>query len=97
MNSLAEGLRDLIEHKGPYYISCTEGKDRTGFVCLLLEALAGATFDEIETDYMKTYENYYGITKQSEPTGVGKLSRSVHPACILFRKPHVENFRQCRR
>lgn len=66
MTSLAEGLRDLAEHEGPYYIHCTEGKDRTGFVCLLLEALAGASFDEIETDYMKTYENYFGITKQSE-------------------------------
>ena len=67
MASLTKGLRDLTEHEGPYYIHCTEGKDRTGFVCLLLEALAGASFDEIETDYMKTYENYYGITKQSEP------------------------------
>ena len=65
--SLAEGLRDLTAHEGPFYIHCTEGKDRTGFVCLLLEALAGASFDEIETDYMKTYDNYYGISKQSDP------------------------------
>ena len=67
MSSLAEGLRDMTEHAGPYYINCTEGKDRTGFVCVLLEALAGASFEEIESDYMKTYENYYDITRQSSP------------------------------
>ncbi len=65
--SLADGLRDLSAHQGPYYIHCTEGKDRTGFVCLLLEALAGASFEELEADYMKTYDNYYGISRESEP------------------------------
>ena len=65
--SLAEGLRDMSRHTGPYYIHCTEGKDRTGFVCMLLEALAGASYDEIEYDYMKTYDNYYSISTESEP------------------------------
>lgn len=64
--SLADGLRDMMHHEGPYYIHCTEGKDRTGFVCLLLEALAGASYEEIEQDYMKTYDNYYGITQKSD-------------------------------
>lgn len=62
---LAEGLRAMTEHEGPYLIHCTEGKDRTGFVCMLLESLCGAGYDDIESDYMKTYENYYGITKDS--------------------------------
>ena len=34
---------------------------------MLLEALAGATYDEITDDYMTTYENYYGITKKGDP------------------------------
>ena len=66
--SLAKGLLEMMRHEGPYYIHCTEGKDRTGFVCLLLEALADASYEEIEADYMKSYENYFGITKESAGT-----------------------------
>jgi hypothetical protein len=56
----------MAEHEGPYLVHCTEGKDRTGFVCMLLEALCGASYDEIVDDYMITYDNYYGITKEAE-------------------------------
>lgn len=66
MTSLAAGLREMMQHEGPYFIHCTEGKDRTGFVCLLLEALADASYEEIEADFMKTYDAYYGITKESD-------------------------------
>ncbi len=64
---LAAGLVDMSQHNGPYLVHCIEGKDRTGFVCILLEALCGATYDEMLSDYMATYANYYGITKESEP------------------------------
>lgn len=57
----------MLTAEGPVYIHCLEGKDRTGFVCVLLEALAGAGYDEMLDDYMKTYENYYGITKTGSP------------------------------
>ncbi len=66
-NRLVEGLRELMGLQGPWYIHCQEGKDRTGFVCLLLEALCGASYEELEADYMKSYENYYGITKEKDP------------------------------
>lgn len=65
--SVAKGFRFLIKHGGPAYIHCTEGKDRTGFVCMLLESLAGASYDEMLADYMKTYDNYYGITADGTP------------------------------
>ena len=61
---LAGGLQRMILAEGPVYIHCLEGKDRTGFVCVLLESLAGADYNEMLSDYMKTYENYYGITKE---------------------------------
>lgn len=67
MASLAGGLRDMVTMEGPVYIHCLEGKDRTGFVCALLEALAGASYEEILEDYMETYDNYYGITQDSHP------------------------------
>ena len=67
MKTLAEGLRVMTAHEGPVYIHCLEGKDRTGFVCALLEALAGADYDELREDYMATYRNYYGITREDRP------------------------------
>lgn len=42
---IVEGLRDLIKNDGPYYIHCNEGMDRTGFVCAILEGLAGASYE----------------------------------------------------
>ncbi len=63
---LAAGLRFLSRNKGPYLIHCTEGKDRAGFVSAVLESLMGARFDEVVSDYMTTYENYYGVKKGSE-------------------------------
>ncbi len=62
--SVVKGFRDMLKNDGPYYIHCLEGKDRTGFVCLLIEALSGASYEDMCADYMKTYENYYGITKE---------------------------------
>lgn len=67
MSKLGDGLRKMISFEGPYYIHCTEGKDRTGFVCLLLEALCGASYDELLGDYMTTYDNYYGINENDTP------------------------------
>ena len=64
---LTNGLRAALSKEGPIYIHCLEGKDRTGFVCILLEALGDATNEEIFRDYFKTYENYYHITKEAEP------------------------------
>lgn len=64
---LVDGLKKMILNDGPIYIHCLEGKDRTGFVCLILEALAGASYEEMVNDYIKTYENYYGITKENDP------------------------------
>ncbi|MDO5121535.1 MAG: tyrosine-protein phosphatase [Erysipelotrichaceae bacterium] len=65
--TVAQGLVSLTEIEPPYLIHCTEGKDRTGFVCMLVEALAGAGYQQIADDYMVTYDNYYGITAESEP------------------------------
>ena len=64
---LASGLTALTEAPGPWLVHCTEGKDRTGFVCMVLEALCGADYGEIVDDYMRTYDNYYQITPASDP------------------------------
>ena len=63
---LAEGLRFMISHDAPYLIHCNEGKDRAGMTAALLEALSGATMDEIIADYMESYKNYYGVEEGTE-------------------------------
>lgn len=66
-SSIAEGLAFLARKNAPYCIHCTEGKDRTGFAAMLLEALMGATLDEIVDDYMLSFYHYYGIDEEHEP------------------------------
>lgn len=66
MESVAKGVRHMLDKEGPYYIHCMEGKDRTGFVCTLFESLAGASYTEMRDDYMKTYENYYKVNEEKE-------------------------------
>ena len=65
-SKLAAALTAMSENEGPFLIHCTEGKDRTGFVCMVLEALEGASYEELVKDYMITYANYYGITEETD-------------------------------
>lgn len=65
-NKVSLGFRQFLEIDGPYLIHCQEGKDRTGFVCIVIEALCGGTYKEIVDDYMLTYYNYYRITEESD-------------------------------
>ena len=55
------GLTAMANSEGPYLVHCLEGKDRTGFVCIVLEALMSSSYQDIVDDYMLTYDNYYGI------------------------------------
>ena len=59
-------LVDMVHEPGPYMIHCALGKDRTGFIALLLEMLAGASYEDMRDDYMKTYENFYHISVNNE-------------------------------
>lgn len=58
---LVRGFRYMIDHNGPYLVHCTYGMDRTGFTIAVLEALMGATAEEIQADYAKTFSNYFNI------------------------------------
>lgn len=63
---LISSLNAMSAHEGPFLINCLEGKDRTGFVCILISMLAGASYEEILNDYMISFANYYGITSESD-------------------------------
>lgn len=63
---LAKGFEFIAEHEAPFLVHCTEGKDRAGFVSAVIEAFMGASADEIVSDYMITYHNYYGVEPDTE-------------------------------
>ena len=67
--ALVKGLNSALEHNATKILfHCTEGKDRTGFVGLVLESLCGASYEEMLFDYMVTYDNYYNLTEASDKT-----------------------------
>jgi len=66
ISGVVAALTFLSENEPPYLVHCNEGKDRAGFTVALIGALMGASVDEISNDYMVSYENYYGITKEDE-------------------------------
>ena len=77
---VAAALTAAAGAEGPWLVHCTEGKDRTGFVCMLLEALCGASYREIVDDYMVTYDNYYKITEASDPARYAVIvDKVLHP------------------
>lgn len=63
---IVQGFSFLAEKDTPYLVHCLEGKDRTGFAIMMLEALMGWNEAQIVDDYMLTYANYYGIVPGTE-------------------------------
>ena len=90
--SLSEAFLTMTDHDGPCLIHCIEGKDRTGFSCVLLLALAEASPDQIVDDYMETYANYYGITRESQPDKYDAILVNVYDFlyCICDTDTSVE-------
>lgn len=80
-------IDSLLEAEGKTGIFCTYGKDRTGFYCAVIEGLAGATYDEILTDYMTSICNYYHIKEGGEEYDV--ISKN-YPQRVLYLYDHTE-------
>jgi len=59
-------LETIYDTDGTVGIFCKYGKDRTGTCSAILEALAGASYEEIRKDFMRSMCEYYGITEGSE-------------------------------
>ena len=80
---LAKGLRFIAANGGPYLVHCNVGQDRAGFVSAVLEALMGASAEEITADYMVTYFNYYGVapgTEQYDIIAASNIQKSLAAA-----------------
>ena len=50
------------------YVYCDEGKDMTGVICMLIEALCGCDYETFFNDYMMSFKNFYKVdqAKQKE-------------------------------
>jgi protein tyrosine/serine phosphatase len=53
---MAEVVRFVGTHNGPYLVHCRLGTDRTGTVTAVLEAFMGSKWSEIEADYVRSTE-----------------------------------------
>lgn len=60
-DNLARGIKLMSKSESPFLIHCSLGKDRAGFVCALIECLMGAKLDEIVSDYLVSFYNYFGV------------------------------------
>ncbi|MDR0708533.1 MAG: tyrosine-protein phosphatase [Spirochaetaceae bacterium] len=58
---LKTALSFMAARNPPYLIHDIDGGESTGFVAALLEALMGASAEEIAADYMTSYTNLYKI------------------------------------
>ena len=63
---IVKGLSFLSGQETPFLIHCAEGKDRAGFGSMILEALMGASEEEIVADYLISYENYYHLDPDAD-------------------------------
>lgn len=87
-----ERMKDLayfiVSNPGEKYaIHCTIGRDRTGFSCAILEALMGATLEEIQEDYALSYENL-----EDYPHNYPRSMENVKTMLInAFDCPDIEN------
>lgn len=66
MAGIVKGLTFMAHNPPPYYFHCTEGKDRTGFMGILLGMLMGADMQAVYDDYMESFVNYYDLKRDSK-------------------------------
>lgn len=92
---VADLLRTMSSHEGPYFMHCALGKDRTGFVSLLLEMLAGASYQEMLDDYMLSYDSFYRVTEYSDPQKYDMIQREYFSVLMksIVADEHVDQLR----
>ena len=71
---IVKGLTFLSGQETPYLIHCTEGKDRAGFGSMIVEMLMGASEEEIMSDYLISYLNYYHLDPEADAEKLGMIA-----------------------
>ena len=81
---LIAALKELPSRPAPYIVHCMEGKDRTGYVCALLEGLCGASYEEIVDDYLITYNNFFHLNPGNSPELCNTLVSLRLNTCLMY-------------
>ena len=57
---ITQGVACIVRHRlsPPVLVHCLDGKTKTGYVIAVIEALMGASYEDIVKDYMLSYSNY---------------------------------------
>lgn len=63
---IAKRFDEVHSKSLPIYFHCNEGKDRTGFFAMVLEALCGVPLNDIISDAMLTFKNYYNVSRAND-------------------------------
>ena len=93
INLRPDGVRKvmlaLTGSEGKTVICCHLGKDRTGFVCAMLQALAGSDYEDVKREYMLSYVYLYNVEEGSEEYEV--LGKMMFDRCFyLLEHPGIE-------
>jgi protein tyrosine/serine phosphatase len=76
---VAYACRFMNVHQGPYLIHCKVGRDRTGFMILLLECLMDAPFSYMLRDYEQSLINVNGYNwEKAHKVSREKLRDELH-------------------
>lgn len=87
---IVKGLSFLSGQETPYLIHCTEGKDRAGFGSMIVEMLMGASEEEIVSDYLISYLNYYHLDPEADAEKLEMIAdKNVRQ--MLLTVAHLEN------
>ena len=89
---MGEAAKFMLTHEPPYLLHCNEGKDRCGFVSMLLEALAGAGVEELRRDYMVTLLNFYKIEDMGESYQMRQSLSIDRMIWLLCNEESLENY-----
>ncbi len=89
-------VKFMIAHEPPYLVHCNEGKDRCGFVSMLLEALQGADVGELRDDYMETMLNFYQIERGGESYLLRQKIAIDRMIWVLCNEDALANYREIR-
>ena len=86
-DSVVSALRVLARDDGLAVVHCAAGKDRTGVVCALALAAAGATREAIIEDYVATGERLEGILARLRASHTYRADLDGKPADAHLPRP----------
>ncbi len=68
-------IKSNIDSNNRIYVHCNEGKDRTGFVCLIIEALCDCDYKTIKNDYLLSFINLYDLDEQKDVERINAITK----------------------